>query len=81
MYFGQTGQLLQGPFYDYWANHGGERLFGYPLSPAQEMVNPTDGKTYVTQWFQRARMELHPELPPGQRVVLGALGTELATSH
>ncbi|HKP54239.1 MAG TPA: serine hydrolase [Chloroflexia bacterium] len=78
-YFGETGQALEGIFYNYWANHGGERIFGYPLSPAIEMVNPSDGKTYLTQWFQRSRMELHPELPPGQRVVLGALGTELAT--
>ena len=80
-YFAETGQSLTGIFYNYWANNGGERIFGYPLSPAIEMVNPSDGKTYLTQWFQRARMELHPELPPGQRVVLGALGTELATSR
>lgn len=80
-YFSDTGQMLHGPFYEYWANHGGERIFGYALSPAVEMVNPTDGKTYVTQWFQRARMEMHPELPPGERVVLGALGTEFATSR
>jgi beta-lactamase class A len=76
-YFPETGQTVRGEFYTYWVNNGGERIFGYPISPATEMVNPSDGKAYLTQWFQRARMELHPELPEGQRVVLGALGTEL----
>jgi beta-lactamase class A len=77
-YFTQTGQLLQGDFYEFWLNNGGERRFGYPISPAQDMVNPSDGKTYQTQWFERARMELNPELPAGSQIVLGALGSELS---
>lgn len=80
-YFPQTGQAVTGAFYDYWLNHGGERVFGWPISPAANMVNPSDGKTYMTQWFQRARMELHADLPPGRQVVLGAIGSELATSR
>lgn len=78
IYFDATGQSLTGDFLAYWQNHGGERAFGWPISPAADMVNPADGKTYLTQWFQRARMEIHPELPEGHRIVLGALGTELA---
>jgi len=81
IYFDATGQEISGDFLDYWQNHGGERAFGWPISPAAQMVNPADGKTYLTQWFQRARMEFHPELPVGHRIVLGALGTELALSH
>jgi hypothetical protein len=77
-YFTQTGQLLQGNFYEFWLNHGGERRFGYPISPSEDMVNPTDGKTYLTQWFQRGRMEWHPDLPPRDRMVLGTIGSELA---
>jgi beta-lactamase class A len=77
-YFTQTGQMLQSDFYEYWLNNGDERRFGYPISPEQDMVNPGDGKTYRTQWFERARMELNPELPPGQQIVLGALGSELS---
>jgi beta-lactamase class A len=80
-YFTETGQLLSEDFYEFWLNNGGERRFGYPISPAQEMVNPTDGKTYLTQWFQRARMEWNPEMPAGQRMLLGALGTELANGR
>jgi hypothetical protein len=80
-YFPQTGQVLTGAFLEYWQNNGGDKLFGYPISPGQEMVSPADGKTYMTQWFQRARMEVHPELPAGHRVVLGTLGSELATQR
>ncbi len=76
-YFPQTGQAVTGDFYDFWQNNGGERIFGLPISPAADMVNPSDGKTYFTQWFQRARLELHPELPPGHKIALGALGSEL----
>lgn len=81
LYFDATGQEITGDFLQYWRNSGGERIFGWPISPAAQMVNPTDGKSYVTQWFQRARMEYHPDLPPGQRIVLGALNSEQTTSR
>ncbi len=81
LYFDATGQEITGDFLWYWQNRGGERIFGWPISPAAEMVNPADGKSYLTQWFQRARMEYHPEMPEGQRIVLGALGTELASDR
>jgi hypothetical protein len=45
------------------------------------MTNPSDGQTYLTQWFQRARLEFHPDLPTGQRIILGALGTELTSDR
>ncbi|MEO6457843.1 MAG: serine hydrolase [Chloroflexia bacterium] len=81
LFFRETGQNVSGDFYDFWLNKGGERVFGLPISPVTEMVNPADGKSYLTQWFQRARMELHPEEPQGRQVILGALGTELTTSR
>lgn len=79
-YFDATGQEITGDFLSYWLNHGAERVFGWPISPAEKMVNPTDNKTYTMQWFQRARLEIHPDLPAGQQIVLGALGTELAAN-
>jgi hypothetical protein len=80
IYFDATQQEISGDFLYFWQNNGGERVFGWPISPAENMVNPDDGQTYLTQWFQRARMEFHPDLPVGQRIVLGALGTELDNS-
>ena len=56
-------------------------MFGLPISPAAGMVSPEDGKTYRTQWFERARMEYHPDLPEGSPVVLGRLGSELRTAR
>ena len=79
-FFAETRQNVSDEFYEFWIDRGGERVFGLPISPAAEMVNPSDSKTYLTQWFERARMELHPEEPVGRQVILGALGTELATN-
>jgi hypothetical protein len=74
-FFEETGQSVTGDFYAYWLNNGGERVFGLPISPAAEMKSPADNKVYLTQWFQRARMELHSD---GSEVVLAPLGNELA---
>jgi beta-lactamase class A len=79
-YFDATGQVITGGFLDYWLNNGGERAFGMPISPATRMVSPADGKTYLTQWFQRARMEFHPDMPGGSQIVLGRLGSEMQSS-
>jgi hypothetical protein len=44
--------------------------FGLPLTEAKTETNP-DGATVTTQWFERARLELH-----GTTVLLGRLGAE-----
>jgi hypothetical protein len=89
-YFPQTGHAIAPEFIGYWANHGLEldgkpgttfdeslALFGLPLSPAQLEVNPADGRAYLTQHFERARFEHHPENAGTPYVVLlGLLGRE-----
>lgn len=89
-YFAQTGQTIAAEFVGYWASQGLEfdgqpgksfeeslALFGLPLSPAQMEVSQTDGKTYLTQHFERARFEYHPENAGTPYVVLlGLLGRE-----
>jgi hypothetical protein len=41
-------------------------------------INPTDGKPYLTQHFERARFEHHPEnAGTPYEVLLGLLGREL----
>ncbi len=55
-YIPETGHSLATPFLEYWSNHGGLEMFGYPISEAI-----TQNGLYV-QWFERARMEYHPEL-------------------
>jgi glucose/arabinose dehydrogenase len=79
--FPQTGQTLSDAhgFLGYWQAHGGLAQFGYPLSPEVMEVSPTDGRVYLTQWFERNRFEWHPEnSDPQYQVLLGLLGRDLA---
>jgi hypothetical protein len=69
-YFPQTGQYVSDLFYNYWQQNGGVPVFGYPISQSYS----DDG--LQTQWFERARFEVHPENPPATRVLLGQLGKE-----
>jgi hypothetical protein len=65
---------VQGEFLKFYnANPNALTLFGYPIT--EEFTK--DGLTI--QYFQRARFELHPELPEGQRVIQTALGTATYT--
>jgi cellulase (glycosyl hydrolase family 5) len=93
-YFAQTGHAIGPQFWSYWSSHGlefdrqpGKRfdeslaLFGIPISEAQVETNPTDGKPYLTQWFERARFEYHPENVATESVILlGLLQRELMAS-
>ncbi len=71
-YFSQTGHTLSNGFRTYWQEHGGLRIFGYPIS--QEF---TEGG-YTVQYFERARFEYHPSNPPQYQVLLGLLGNSAA---
>lgn len=77
-YFDPTGHNLSGKFLDYWNAAGGLPIYGYPISEPFMEKSKSDGKTYLVQYFERNRFELHPELA-GTRfeVQLGLLGSEL----
>jgi hypothetical protein len=67
-------------FNDYWEANGGLFRFGYPLTEPIMEVSETDGNTYLTQYFERARFEHHPEYAGTQyEVLLGLLGAERTT--
>ncbi len=51
VYFSATGHHLAEPFLSFWRQHGGVRIFGYPLSEAH------DREGLLVQYFERARME------------------------
>ena len=92
LWFGETGhnvcnQDLGMGFKQYWESHGTAtagldsyarslQLFGLPLTSAQYEIN-ADGDQVVTQWFERARFEWHPDNPDQFKVLLGRLGSEL----
>ena len=50
----ETGHTLGGAFLAYWQQNGGLTRFGFPLSEPFTQVSPTDGKSYPTQYFERA---------------------------
>ena len=93
-YFAVTGHALCGDFLGYWQSNGlsfdggttktyaeSLALFGYPISEPQMETN-SSGDRVLTQWFERARMEIHPENTTAYRVLLGRLGSELLpTTH
>ena len=67
-FFPETGRTVLGPFLQFFDEHGGLDVFGPPLS--EELVE--DG--IRVQYFQNARLELHPENPRPYRVQPGLLG-------
>jgi hypothetical protein len=87
-YYLETGHAIAPEFWEYWSSHGLElgdsgmsfreslALFGYPISEPMMETN-ADGDTVLTQWFERARFEYHPDNTQGQQVLMGRLGAEL----
>ena len=71
--FPETGFCVRGRFLDRWTNNGGLAINGYPIT-AERTETLEDGKQYTVQWFERVRMELHPENPPPNDVLLGQFG-------
>jgi hypothetical protein len=77
VYESVTGHNVPTVFHDYWTKNGGLFRFGYPLTEPFQEVSETDGGTYLTQYFERARFEHHPENAGTQyEVLLGLLGRE-----
>ncbi len=75
--FPETGYDLCPPFAGFWQRSGGLPVYGFPITNARDEANPTDGKTYLTQWYERERLEFHPELSgTPYEVLLGLLGAE-----
>ncbi|HUS15806.1 MAG TPA: hypothetical protein VM536_12410 [Chloroflexia bacterium] len=78
VYFAETAQTVSGRFLEVWRDghtyQESVAINGYPISPLHDEVNPTDGKTYRVQWFERARFEAHPEVGAPDDVQLSLLG-------
>lgn len=76
-FFPETGHGVGGAFLRFYDANGGLFAFGLPISEEFDEVLP-DGRAYRVQYFERARMEYHPELAgTPYEVQLGLLGTAL----
>lgn len=69
-YFPQTKHSLAAPFHDFWFGNNGVEIFGYPISEQLKEGG------ILSQYFERGRLEYHPELPEGQRTTVGLVGLE-----
>src|SRR5919201_870680 len=76
-----NGHVVQGRFLEGWGSQGSEQnnvyVNGLPITDRRSEISLTDGKTYDTQWFERARYEAHPENKAPYDVLLGLLGVTL----
>jgi hypothetical protein len=71
--FAETLLCTQGRFLDYWEANGGLARNGFPLTP-ERIETLEDGKAYTVQYFERVRLEYHPENAPPYDVLLGQFG-------
>jgi hypothetical protein len=77
VWFRETGHNLAPPFLNYWNANGGLQVFGYPRSEAFDEPNQADDRTYTVQYFERNRIEYHPEHKATRfEFLLGLLGVE-----
>jgi hypothetical protein len=75
-FFPQTNHTVANAFLKFFTSHGGIGVLGYPISEEMPDVLP-DGAIHTVQYFQRARLEYHPELAgKSGEVSLGLLGDE-----
>src|ERR671935_1458687 len=76
-----NGHVVQGRFLEVWSSQGSEQnnvyVNGLPITDRRAEISLTNGKTYDTQWFERARYEAHPENKAPYDVLLGLLGNTL----
>jgi hypothetical protein len=72
--FPETGFCIEGRIREFWEQNGGLPVFGYPTTTQHE--EQIEGKLFQTQWFQRNRLELHPENARPYDVLLGRLGVD-----
>ena len=72
-YFIETGHYVCSQFLAFYEARGAAEIFGYPLT--EPFVDARSGLT--VQYFQRARLEYHPDQEAGHRIQLGSLVDEL----
>ncbi len=68
-----TGYCIEGRIRTFWEHNGGLPVFGYPITPLQ--TETIEGRTLQVQWFERHRLELHPDNAPPYDVLMGRLGS------
>lgn len=81
-YFPQTKHSVCGRFLTYWEQNGGLERFGYPITQEFDQITAKEDGPGIqglrVQYFERRRMEYHPENAGTQyEVLLGLLGRDI----
>ncbi len=77
--FAEVPYCITGRIRQYWEENGGLPVFGFPISAQQEEM--IEGQPYQVQWFERNRLELHPENARPYDVLLCRLGVDVLTTQ
>lgn len=75
LYVEATGHNISDPLLRFYQRYGGLQAFGYPLTEA------FGANGLTVQYFERARLEVHPEHPPDAQVQAGLLGREVIANR
>ncbi|MGN6698970.1 MAG: hypothetical protein ACTHMR_12500 [Thermomicrobiales bacterium] len=75
-YFPETGFTVSGRFLTYWETNGGLALNGYPISDERDETLE-NGQVYRVQYFERVRIEYHPENTAPNDMLLGQFGRRI----
>ncbi|NWJ46085.1 MAG: hypothetical protein HXX08_09425 [Chloroflexi bacterium] len=72
--FVETNQCISGRIREFWEQNGGLPVFGFATTP--QRLETVEGQNFQAQWFERTRLELHPENQRPYDVLLGRLGDD-----
>jgi hypothetical protein len=80
IYIPESGHTLGGAFQQFWMQHGGVTVLGYPISEAFDEPQP-DGTIQRVQYFERTILREHPtEEGQSAAIVRDALGMRYSTA-
>jgi beta propeller repeat protein len=74
LYVQETQHFVSSGFKAYWQAHGGPQVLGFPLTEEFAEVDPETGDEITVQYFERVKLEFHPNAPEDSRVRLARLG-------
>jgi hypothetical protein len=74
--FPETEQCVHEAFRMYWEQQGGLPVFGFATSAARPETHRDTAAQHLTQWFERNRLEHHPQNAEPYTILLGRLGED-----
>jgi hypothetical protein len=77
--FAETSYCIGGRIRSFWEQNGGLAVFGLPITP--QRAETIEGQSIQVQWFERNRLELHPQNAAPFDVLLGRLGADRLTQQ